>query len=303
LLLNQLKSSLEDETPPETAHLLRLYEEVGVVFPQSINRRFEEVANFHKIVLENRRAHLAGEIGSSQARIKDRDFKKESLDRRRAEIMNILRSGGALEHFLLLQEESGRTESEVSTLKKKLELAEQIETTKATLGVERAQLTMALQNDLKERESATKRAVLIFEELSESLYMNERAGNLYISPSKNGVDLEIKIDGERSKGISNMQIFCFDMMLMQICHERGIGSGFLVHDSHLFDGVDERQIAKALQIGAERSKKLGFQYLVTMNSDAMPKEGFQEGFDLKEHILPVRLTDEDETGGLFGVRF
>lgn len=48
---------------------------------------------------------------------------------------------------------------------------------------------------------------------------------------------------------------------------------------------------------------MGFQYLVTMNSDSVPKEGFQEEFDLKKHILPVRLTDEDETGGLFGARF
>lgn len=303
LLQNQLNASLEDETPPQTTHLLKLYEEVGLVFPQSVTRRFEDVEVFHKTILENRRAHLAGEIEASRARIKDRDSQKKSLDRRRAEIMNILRSGGALEHFLLLQEEAGRAEGETSTLRKKLEIAEQIETTKATLGVERAQLTMALQNDLKEREAVAKRAVLVFEQLSESLYINERTGNLYVSSGKNGVDIEIKIDGERSKGISNMQIFCFDMMLMQICRERGMGPGFLMHDSHLFDGVDERQVAKALQIGAACSEKMGFQYIVTMNSDAVPKEGFQESFDLKKHILPVRLTDEDETGGLFGVRF
>lgn len=82
-----------------------------------------------------------------------------------------------------------------------------------------------------------------------------------------------------------------------------IGPGFLIHDSHLFDGVDERQVAKALQIGAELAEKFGFQYIVTMNSDAVPKEGFGEGFNLEKYILPVQLTDEDETGGLFGVRF
>lgn len=303
LLLAQLKVSLSDETPPSTANLMKLYEEAGVVFPQNITRRFEEVETFHKVILQNRKTHLSGEIEATQARIKDRDAQKKELDRRRAEIMNILKSGGALEHFLLLQEEAGRIESEVATFRKKLELAEQIESTKAALGVDRAQLTLALQNDHKEREDAIKRAVLAFEQLSESLYVNERAGNLIISPGKNGLDLEIKIDGERSKGISNMQIFCFDLMLMQICHERNMGPGFLVHDSHLFDGVDERQVAKALQIGAERSEKLGFQYFVTMNSDALPKEGFDEGFNLQDHILPVRLTDESEMGGLFGVRF
>jgi uncharacterized protein YydD (DUF2326 family) len=99
-----------------------------------------------------------------------------------------------------------------------------------------------------------------------------------------------------------MQIFCFDMMLMRLCAERHIGPGFLVHDSHIFDGVDERQIAKALQIGESTARELNFQYIVTMNSDAVPKE-FPAGFDLSKYVLPVHLTDATEDGGLFGIRF
>ena len=53
-----------------------------------------------------------------------------------------------------------------------------------------------------------------------------------------------------------MQIFCFDMMLMKLCAERGIGPGFLIHDSHLFDGVNERQVAKDIQIGANPDFRL-----------------------------------------------
>jgi len=99
-----------------------------------------------------------------------------------------------------------------------------------------------------------------------------------------------------------MQIFCFDMMLMQLCAERGIGPGFLVHDSHIFDGVDERQIAKALVLGERAARDLKFQYIVTMNSDAIPRE-FPDNFDLSRYVLPVQLTDATEEGGLFGVRF
>ena len=107
---------------------------------------------------------------------------------------------------------------------------------------------------------------------------------------------------EKSKGINSMQIFCFDMMLMKLCADRGIGPGFLVHDSHLFDGVDERQIGKALQVGAATAERLGFQYIVTLNSDDAPRD-LPEGFRLDEFILPVRLTDATEDGGLFGFRF
>ena len=77
---------------------------------------------------------------------------------------------------------------------------------------------------------------------------------------------------------------------------------FLFHDSHLFDGVDERQVAKALQLGAIMAEQLGFQYIVTMNEDALPAE-LPKDFDLEQYIVPTPLTDATEDGGLFGIRF
>lgn len=301
ILIDQLRAALGSEKPPDADTLTRLYTEAGVVLSESVRRRFDEVAAFHETVVVNRRAHLAGEIDAATARMQERERQKVALDRRRGEAMGILRSGGALDHFTKLQEEVGRAEGEVQTLRQKLELAEQIETTKAELDLERAQLTKALQNDHRERETRIKQAILLFEELSSQLY--ERAGNLYIGPGRNGPEIDIKIEAARSQGIRNMQIYCFDMMLSELVARRGIGPRFLVHDSHLFDGVDERQVAKALQIGAERSKAAGFQYIVTMNSDAIPTEGFQGEFHLNDFVLPVKLTDAHETGGLFGVRF
>jgi uncharacterized protein YydD (DUF2326 family) len=99
-----------------------------------------------------------------------------------------------------------------------------------------------------------------------------------------------------------MRIFCFDMMLMLLSLRRGRSPEFLVHDSHLFDGVDERQVGKALAVGAGLASKHGFQYLVTMNTDDVPRE-VPTGFRVDDHALKVRLTDASEDGGLFGFRF
>jgi uncharacterized protein YydD (DUF2326 family) len=158
-----------------------------------------------------------------------------------------------------------------------------------------------LRDDIHERAEIIREAILSFEALSESLY--ERAGSLTVSDTPNGPLFDVHIDGQRSKGITNMQLFCFDLMLTEISRKQGRGPGFLIHDSHLFDGVDERQVAKALQLGAERAEASGFQYIVTINSDALPREGFQRGFDIQPHVLETKLTDATETGGLFGVRF
>ena len=57
-----------------------------------------------------------------------------------------------------------------------------------------------------------------------------------------------------------------------------------------------------MRVGAEAAKEFGFQYIVTMNEDDAFKE-VEPGFDLNDYVLPVRLTDATETGGLFGMRF
>ena len=300
-LIRELDASLTMEDPPDTQDLAKLYAEAGIVLPELPRRRIEQVERFHRTIVENRRAHLSAEIESAQRRIGERDRRKERLDRRRAQIMGVLKSGGALEHYTGLREELGRAEGEVETLGHRLETAERLDSTKTELDLERTRLVKALRDDIHERDELVREVILCFEGLSRSLY--ERAGSLTISDTPNGPRFEVHIAAERSKGITNMQIFCFDLMLMELCGRRGRWPGFLIHDSHLFDGVDERQVAKALQLGAQRAEAGGFQYIVTLNSDSLPTEGFAGGFNIQNHVVEPRLTDATEAGGLFGIRF
>lgn len=300
-LILQLREAINSEHPPATENLDRLYREAGVILPGTVGRRFDEVAAFHQAVVQNRKAHLTNEVEAAEARIAERDGRRDQLDGRRRQLMAILRSGGALEHYARLQEESGRAEAEAEGLRQRLATAEQIESTKVELEIERARLLKALQNDLHERQEIISEAILAFEELSNALY--EKAGSLTLSATPNGPTVDVRIDAQRSKGITNMQIFCFDLMLADLATRRGMGPGFLIHDSHLFDGVDERQVAKALQLGADHAQAVGYQYIVTMNSDALPSEGFRPAFDVNEYVCSTRLTDATDTGGLFGIRF
>jgi len=300
-LILQLQSAIDSEQPPATKQLDRLYKEAEVVLPDTVNRRFEKVAAFHRAVIQNRRAHLSSEVKAAKARILEREYKREQLDGRRRQIMGILKSGGALEHYALLQEEAGRVGVEAEELRQRLTMAENLESTKAELEIERAHLFKALQNDLHERQAIVAEAILNFEELSNDLY--EKAGSLTVSATQNGPTFDVRIDAQRSKGITNMQVFCFDLMLVDLATRRGTGPGFLIHDSHLFDGVDERQVAKALQLAADHAAEVGYQYIVTMNSDALPRDCFRADFDVDSFVIPTKLTDATDTGGLFGVRF
>ena len=232
----------------------------------------------------------------------DRAGEKNRLDARRSEIMSVLNSAGALEHFTALQSELTRVEADAELLRQKYETAEALESGTLRLKAERNRLVERLRQDYAEEEEVIRDAILTFRRISSALYEDEGAGSLTIAPTENGPEFDPRIPGAKSKGVNNMQIFCFDMMLVLLSLKRGRSPGFLVHDSHLFDGVDERQKGKALALGKALADEHGFQYIVTMNTDDLPRE-VPAGFDLSADALPVRLTDATEDGGLFGFRF
>jgi len=99
-----------------------------------------------------------------------------------------------------------------------------------------------------------------------------------------------------------MALFAFDLTLARLAAERKTGPGFLIHDSHLFDGVDDRQKAIALNLAAAYSERFDFQYIATINSDDLPDQALLD-FDLNPTVVHPVLTDKTETGGLFGTRF
>ena len=298
--IRDLESAMQAEAPSPLSDLERIYAEAGVALPGLATKRYGEVQNFHESIIQNRRDYLTGEFEAAKQRVGAREQEKQQIDDRRATVMGVLQSHGALDQFSRLQGEVARMEVEVESLRQRFDAAEQLEGTKNELEIERNRLTLRLRRDFSEQKDRLSEAILAFEETSKRLY--ESAGSMTVEPTVNGPAFHFPMQGSRSKGIKNMQIFCFDMMLMRLCAKRGFGPGFLVHDSHLFDGVDGRQIISAMKVGSETAEALGFQYIVTMNEDDAFKEKIP-GFDLIRHVLPVVLTDAKDDGGLFGFRF
>jgi hypothetical protein len=83
---------------------------------------------------------------------------------------------------------------------------------------------------------------------------------------------------------------------------RPTGPGFLIHDSTLFDGADERQFTQALYLASLTSQNENFQYLCCLNSDRIPTSGFPDSFDWR-NFVKLTLRDGSPDGGLFGFRF
>jgi uncharacterized protein YydD (DUF2326 family) len=208
-----------------------------------------------------------------------------------------LEGAGALSDFVELQKQLTRAQEELAQLRRDYSTALTLESGKARLEFERKEVELRIREDHEARSDRLEHAALIVRELVRELY-DDRNGNLVVKVTTNGPEFSIKIDGDDSQGISHMELWCFDMFLARLCSERGLSPGFLVHDSHAFDGVDERQVASALRIGLEYSKKYKFQYVVTMNSDIFDRLGLDA--TVRESVIATRLSDKRADGGLFG---
>lgn len=295
-----MMDSLNSEEPPDTDEIIGIYKEAISEVPSMVKKKLEDARTFYDAIVNNRRLYLEGEISELERKIETRDKAIAESERRKSEILNILNSHGALEQYSALQLELSRQRGTLVNINSRIKMLEELSETKSQAKLERAKLELLLKKNYNEQADTYKKAIDKFEDFSSQFY--ENPGSLVIEPTSNGPKFSVKIQGERSKGIKNIQIFCFDMMLMEIMRSRNTGPDFLIHDSHLFDGVDERQVATALKIGMETAKRLGFQYIVTMNSDVFPDKSVI-GTDFSEYVLPVDLNDKTEVGGLFGLKF
>jgi uncharacterized protein YydD (DUF2326 family) len=133
---------------------------------------------------------------------------------------------------------------------------------------------------------------------------DDRTGNLIIEASRTGPQFRIDIQGGGNRGgIDMMKLFCFDTALLRIAFDRfSPGPRMLIHDSHLFDGVDSRQVSRALAYGQRIADETSGQYIVALNSDEFEKANAIAETSFRPRLNSVKLTD-DETGGLFGFRF
>lgn len=298
--LELYERNVKEENPPIPEFVEKIYSEAGVVLPDIALRRLEDVTNFHKKIIENRQGFLASEINKYKQSIAKREKVIKSKCDERASYMETLNTHGALAEYSKLQALHSKTMNELNSVSTMLDNLRALETGLSEVKIAQQYLQQKARRDYDERHTIRERAVSLFNTFSERLY--NAPGKLVLDVNEKGFKFDVEIERSGSAGISNMKVFCYDMMLARLWAEHIPSPRFLIHDSTIFDGVDERQRALALETAASESEQHGFQYICTLNSDYIPWNEFSSDFDIKKYIK-VTLTDKSVDGCLLGVRF
>lgn len=299
-MLSLYEKSLAEENVPVPNAIEKLYADAGVSLPGVTLRRIEVVQAFHHDIIQNRRGYLSSEVSRLKREVQAREQTIRVKSDMRASVMAVLQSHGALEEYTLLQKRYLEMVNELNSISMTIDNLKSCETGLSQLKIDHEVLQQKARGDYEERHEIWEKAIELFNNYSERLY--NVPGRLVIDVSPTGFRFDVEIERSGSTGISNMKVFCYDMTLAAMWASKMPAPKLLLHDSVIFDGVDERQRALALEIAAKESNAHGFQYICTLNSDDVPWNEFSEGFNLRDFIR-ARLTDEDWSGGLLGVRF
>ena len=298
--LERYRDSLVGEDAPTEDRLEALYNEAKVALPEAIRKTLADARAFNEKLIANRREFVALEIASLELAVTNREAEVTELTHERSSYLLALEVGGALEELTKMQELHAATRLKVDELTNRITQLRQMTTKADAIKIEIVELKRATTLDYEERRSLWSRALSLFSEFSQSLYKSP--GRLVIDIGDFGYKFDVEIAGSPSEGIGKMKIFCYDLMLISLARQRGLGIDFLIHDSTIFDGVDPRQRAHALELAASMAAKYGFQYICALNTDMLPVSDFSPGFDF-ESLVRLRLTDTDPSGSLLGFRY
>ena len=301
--LEDIEESLRDEErgQPDHSYLARAYEEAGRALPELVLRRLDEVREFHASVVSNRRRYLEAERNSADRARELATARLSAADAERSSIMRLMREGGALETFTQLQEQFAILNGRVSELRHRRDAVDRLENSTRQLRLETAKLQLSVSADIDERRQSLEEIASMFSDFAFEIYGSERPASLIVEPSKTGYSITPSIGGDNSQGVGGIVMFCFDLTMSVIAHRAGRGPDFLVHDSHLYDSIEARQVGSAIRLANQVAEREGLQYVMTMNSDALDRAR-AEGPAFSYHQC-LTLTDEYGDGGLFGLRF
>jgi uncharacterized protein YydD (DUF2326 family) len=137
-MVEYYEAALREEAPAESSQVARLYEEAGVALGAAVVRTLEEAEEFYRKLVMNRRSFLSGEIERLHGEATRLELESRRLTERRAEMLSVLRTHGALEEYERLVQRLGEQDAVLRELEQRIENLKKVQGGKAELKAELA---------------------------------------------------------------------------------------------------------------------------------------------------------------------
>ncbi|MET4592314.1 DUF2326 domain-containing protein [Arthrobacter sp. 754] len=293
-----LREAVQEAEDTLDADVSFLYEQAGTLLGENVRQRLSDVKAFHTRLAQNRKVFIEQSLSALVDVQQERKRQLDELTNERMELFRAINAGGAIDELLALKDQASTFQRRLSEIELRLQQVRDVTESQERLLAERSTHRQEAQTQLNRSRKKLDRIANRFDERMRRLY--GVGGVLTAAVDNDGYKFAINVAGQNSTGVNKMKLFCLDLALL----EEGVDSShhpdFLIHDSSVFDGVDPRQTASALQLASETVSSVRAQYICALNSnDVHPEirdaEWFSDGI--------VRTVLDTDTGGLLGVKF
>ncbi|MEI0560260.1 DUF2326 domain-containing protein [Brachyspira pilosicoli] len=305
-VLEQISVSLKLKSDVTFKELENLFSEVKLLFPEQVKKTIKDVELFHNQMVIQRKKSLELEQKEYIKKLDSLNKEREIIANKRDDCIKYLGAHKALDEYKSLQEKIINLRDKKSNLEKYLKILNKEETIKDDFNLKMSEYNIEAKNYIEEnniKDSLTTK----FRELSSRFY-KDKAGGITVYPNnrdnKKRFDIDIMIDDDDSSGISEVKMFCFDVLITILHNHHNIN--FIFHDSQLFANMDPRQRLIVFKTMKDITTKYGIQYICTVNEDQLDFNELniteEEYNSLIEENIILELTDENDSKKLLGER-
>lgn len=304
--IENIKKSINQDISVNQKNLLDFYNSANIEIPQMIRKDINDVVNFHSELLTSRQSRLKEELEKNSDKLVNIDKKIKKLGEEEDELLGYLNSRGALEEYESLTKKLLEYKEEKNKASEYKDIISQYEDKKLDIKSKFISQEKETNDYLNKSEDHINKLRSVFYKWAKKFYPNKYCGLMIKNnegDNKLRFDIIAKIEDDASDGINEVEIFCFDILILL----SKIGKiSFLFHDSRLLANMDPRQRKVLFQVVNELCSDNEVQYICSINEDTLqsvenemqPKEFIKS---IKNNII-LELTDESPESKLLGVQ-
>jgi len=298
--------SLEAEFTFELDKVVSLFEEVGIYFPEQLNKSYEDLIKINTEMSSGRKNRLKDTKKSILLERDDLNIELDTHRKRQQELSQLLLKKDAFEKYKLLQNRLSKEESRLAVLKERLnkidmasELGIKLEEAKTTQ--KEAARALELETRVRGNETLTA-AVTIFSNFVEEILAI--SAFFYTETNKDGnLQFQVGLKDQTSvnEGFSYTRVLSaiFDLTLLTLYKNKDFYK-FCYHDG-LLESLDDRVKIKLLNTWRKASETSGIQLIMSVLDSDLPLTSDGKAYFSKSEIIR-ELHDRGESGRLFRMK-
>jgi uncharacterized protein YydD (DUF2326 family) len=221
--------------------------------------------------------------------------------------MRYLGEHQALDTFIALKEKQGDLINERNKLLQFRTMKADYRKRELQTRMEFIEIERITENYLSDVEADTKGVRNFFRKLAKKLYPQSASGitiNVKKGENQLAFTIDPRIASDASDGINSVKVFCYDLTILFEGKNHYIKFNF--HDSRIFDGIDERQLAVMFRILYDVFSTAKKQYIATVNQNQLNNLQNILSPDEYDKIINqntiLTLTDESDAEKLLGIK-